>query len=79
MASATPATEPVLYFFLLRVQWQVGDGMAATVMHGTEPVHPGESRHRAFLRLRDQVLAKAGAPANADITTFVLEPDEIGG
>jgi len=73
----TPAAETVPYFFLLRVQWQVGGGMAASVVHGTEPVRPGESRHQVFMRLRDMVLAKVDAPANADITAFTLEPDRV--
>lgn len=72
--TSEPKTVP--YFFLLRVQWSVDGGMAASVVHGTEPVRPGESRH--FVRLRDMTLARLGAPTNADITAFVLEPDRIG-
>lgn len=78
MASDTTTTaEPVPYFFFLRLQWQVGGGMAVSVLHGTEPVRSGESRHRVFLRIRETALAKAGAPENADVTAFTLEPDQI--
>lgn len=78
MASdTTTATEAVPYFFLLHMQWSTGRGIAASYFHGTEPVHPGESRHQVFTRIRDTALAKAGAPANADITAFTLELDQI--
>ena len=76
-SETTTEAEAVPYFFLMRVQWQVGGGMAVSVLHGTEPVRPGESRHKVFLRIRDTALVKAGAPSNADITAFTLEPDRI--
>ena len=80
-SATTPATSPaptgVPYFFLLRLQWPMHGGMAATVMHGTHVVRPGESRQQIFIQLRDLAIAKAGAPATADITSFIFEPDRL--
>ena len=77
--ATSPAAESVPYFFLLRLQWSVGGGLAASVFHGTHSVRPGESRHQIFTELRDLALQKVGAPANADITAFILEPDRFAG
>jgi len=75
--TTTPAAETVSYFFLLRIQWQVGGGMAATVLHGTHPVRAGQGRHEVFTELRDMAITRVGAPADADITAFTLEPDRL--
>jgi hypothetical protein len=77
MPATSPAPTGVPYFFLLRLQWSTHGGMAATVLHGTHVVRPGESRWQLFAQLRDEAIAKAGAPATADITTFIFEPDRI--
>jgi hypothetical protein len=73
-----PQTDEVSYFYLLRIQWQHPSGaLAASVVHGVVPVSPGMSRHKLFTMLRDQAIARTGAPGTADITSFELAPDTL--
>jgi hypothetical protein len=72
----SPATDETAYFYLLRIQWQHPSGALATsVVHGVAPVRPGMSRHKLFTMLRDEAIARTGAPSTADVTSFELAPN----
>lgn len=72
------ATDEVPHFYLLRIQWQHSSGALATsVIHGVAPVRPGMSRHKLFTMLRDEAVARSGAPSTADVTAFELVPDAM--
>ena len=73
-----PETDEVSYFYLLRIQWQHPSGaLAASVVHGVAPVRAGMSRHKLFTTLRDEAIARTGAPSTADVTTFELAPNAL--
>ena len=73
-----PEADETPYFYLLRIQWQHPSGaLAASVVHGIAPVRPGMSRHKLFTMLRDEAIARTGAPSTADVTSFELTPDTL--
>ncbi len=76
-SDTTPVTESVSYFFFLRLQWTTETKQKSAEFHGTLPVPRGSSRLQVFKQLCEYAKDHGSAPANADITAFTLEPDQL--
>jgi hypothetical protein len=76
-ASASTSEEPVLYSWLITLQYPAAGGFSIATINGTLPTRPGASRAGAYREIRAALTKQNPALERADVVFFSLEPDQL--
>ncbi|MER6361338.1 hypothetical protein [Kitasatospora sp. NPDC001527] len=79
METTSTAAEPVLYTWLITLQFPIGGGFGAITETGHYPVHPDKpiSRMAAYQEIRVLMTRTYPATATGNVLFFSLEPDRL--
>lgn len=65
------------YSWLISLQMPIGNGFRVITTDGTIPLAPGDSRNRAYHKIRAALAQQNPELASAHVLFFSLEPDQL--
>ncbi|PBC77099.1 hypothetical protein BX265_1836 [Streptomyces sp. TLI_235] len=71
------AVQPVLYSWLITLQFRIGGGFGVLTTEGTIPITPGASRTRAYRNIRAELTLQNPDLEQANVLFFSLDPDRL--
>lgn len=79
MSESTDGRPSPTYHFILTLAWSGPNGgpWSSQTVHGPANARPGTSRGDLFSELLDHARSSIGAPDNATVMFFALEPNEL--